>query len=141
MRFQVPQFIDVEDKIFGPLTFLQFAYLAGGGGIVFLLFKALNPFLAFIIGAPLGVLAAAMAFVKINQKPLIYTMEAAFNYGISSKLYIWKHQKKEEKSEKEKVAVELSKQVQYLPKMSGSKLHDIAWGLDVLDAKRPTKTF
>ena len=32
MRFQVPQFIEIESKIFGPLTFKQFIYLAGGGG-------------------------------------------------------------------------------------------------------------
>jgi len=35
MRFEVPQFIDVEDKLFGPLTFTQFVYLAGSGGISF----------------------------------------------------------------------------------------------------------
>ena len=32
MQFQVPQFIEIEDKIFGPLTFKQFIYLAGGVG-------------------------------------------------------------------------------------------------------------
>ncbi|TSC80302.1 MAG: hypothetical protein G01um101429_152 [Parcubacteria group bacterium Gr01-1014_29] len=31
-QFQVPQFIEVEDKIFGPLTTKQFFYLLGGGG-------------------------------------------------------------------------------------------------------------
>jgi hypothetical protein len=30
MRHEVPQFIDIEDKIFGPLTFLQGLYLIGG---------------------------------------------------------------------------------------------------------------
>ncbi len=34
MRFEVPQFIDVEDKIFGPFTFKQFLYLAGGAGLL-----------------------------------------------------------------------------------------------------------
>jgi hypothetical protein len=29
MQFRVPQFIDIEDKLFGPLTFKQFIYLAG----------------------------------------------------------------------------------------------------------------
>ena len=27
MQYQVPQFIEVEDKIFGPLTFKQFLYI------------------------------------------------------------------------------------------------------------------
>ena len=33
MMFSVPQFIDVEDKIIGPLTLKQFIYLAGGAGL------------------------------------------------------------------------------------------------------------
>ncbi|TSC61742.1 MAG: SsrA-binding protein, partial [Parcubacteria group bacterium Athens0416_74] len=32
MQFQVPQFIEVEDKIVGPLTFKQFVFIAGGLG-------------------------------------------------------------------------------------------------------------
>jgi len=32
MRFEVPQFIEVEDKIFGPFTWKQFIYLMGGEG-------------------------------------------------------------------------------------------------------------
>lgn len=37
MQFQVPQFIEVEDKIFGPLTFKQFVYIAGGVALMYLL--------------------------------------------------------------------------------------------------------
>ena len=49
MRFQVPQFIDIEDKIFGPLTFKQFVYLAGGGGLAFLIYKSVP----FMLALPL----------------------------------------------------------------------------------------
>ena len=38
MQFQVPQFIDVENKIIGPLSLRQFLYLAGAGLISFMLF-------------------------------------------------------------------------------------------------------
>ena len=38
MRFQVPQFIEVEDKIFGPMTLKQFIYMAGGAGLSFLIY-------------------------------------------------------------------------------------------------------
>ena len=47
MQFQVPQFIEIEDKIFGPLTFKQFIYLAGGGGLCFLLYTILPFFLRY----------------------------------------------------------------------------------------------
>jgi len=52
MRFQVPQFIEVEDKIFGPLTLKQFIYLAGAGGVVFVLWRVFPIFVAIIIAAP-----------------------------------------------------------------------------------------
>ena len=31
MQFQVPQFIETEDKVVGPLTLRQFMYIAGAG--------------------------------------------------------------------------------------------------------------
>jgi hypothetical protein len=42
MRYQVPQFIDVEDKVIGPLTIKQFIYLAGGAGMCFVIFHFIN---------------------------------------------------------------------------------------------------
>ena len=134
MRFEVPQFIDVEDKIFGPLTFRQFVYLAGGGGLAFMCYK----FLPVLVGIPLALFfvafAAALAFFKMNEKPLINILEAGFNYLVSEKLYIWKHEKRTaKKSENEKNPD--AALLQYLPRVSESKLHDIAWGLDVLDKR------
>ena len=47
MRFEVPQFIEVEDKIFGPFTWKQFIYLAGGAGAAVTLYLML-PFFLFV---------------------------------------------------------------------------------------------
>ena len=132
MRFQVPQFIDVEDKIFGPLTFRQFVYLAGGGGLVFLSFKLMPIVFAILVAVPLGAFAFALAFIKINDKPFLNTVEAAFNYSFSDKLYIWKKEKSTPKKAVGPSAID-AKPTHSLPKISESKLHDIAWGLDVLD--------
>ena len=133
MRFAVPQFIDVEDKIFGPLTFRQFVYLAGGGGLVFVSIKLLPLYFGFPLALIFGGFAFALAFVRVNDKPFINMVEAAFNYGLSDKLYIWKHEKKAAKKAPEKV--EVAARAGYLPRISESKLHDIAWGLDVLDKR------
>ena len=38
MRFSVPQFIDVEDKIFGPLTLKQGIYRVGAVGAAYLIY-------------------------------------------------------------------------------------------------------
>ncbi|HMA77641.1 MAG TPA: PrgI family protein, partial [Candidatus Paceibacterota bacterium] len=68
MRFEVPQFIEVEDKIFGPFTWRQFIYLIGGGGIAAVLFIT-NGFLFLFIGLPIGALAILLAFYPVNNRP------------------------------------------------------------------------
>lgn len=133
MQFQVPQFIDIEDKIFGPLTFKQFIYLAGGGGILFVLYKTLPFFFTILLGVPLAIFALLLAFYKINNKPFIYIVEAYISYMFQSKLYIWK---KEVKKNETKEVVPGAKPSIPLPKLSDSKLKDLAWSLDILD---PTK--
>ncbi len=130
MQFQTPQFIDVEDKIFGPLTFKQFLYLAGGAGISFVLYRALPFFFAALLIIPIGGLSVALAFLRINERPFITVLEAAFNYSLNSKLYIWKQdwKKKETRSQSSSVSQQPSAPV---PTLSQSKLKDMAWSLDV----------
>ncbi len=128
MRFQVPQFIDVEDKIFGPLTLRQFIYLAGGGGLVVILFKYLPNFLAFLVAVPVVALAVALAFYKVNSKPFINVVEAFTKYFVGEKLYIWK---KEEKKVIKKTGEEATSPQVYIPRLSDSKLKDLSWTLEV----------
>lgn len=90
MRFQVPQFIEMEDKIFGPLSFKQFIYVVGGGGLIIILFFLLPNFLAFILAVPVGIFSGALAFYKINNRPFITMTEAALKHFLKKKLYIWK---------------------------------------------------
>lgn len=72
MRFEVPQFIEIEDKIFGPLTWRQFLYLGGGIGAAVVMFLVL-PFIFFVIfGIPLALLSAALSFYPVNSRPFSY---------------------------------------------------------------------
>lgn len=131
MRYQVPQFIEVEDKIFGPFTFKQFIYIAGGAGVCFIAYKMLPFFWAILAMLPAAGLSAALAFYRPNNRPFIDTIEAAFNFGLTTKLYIWK---KEEKKAVPKTAEEIVKAATVgmgVPKISESKLKDLAWSLDI----------
>lgn len=134
MQFQVPQFIEVEDKIFGPLTLKQFIYLAGGIGIA-ILFYVLIPikFIAIFLGTPFVVLGALLAFYKINNKPFANTLEAAVGYSMKSKLYIWKKTPKKIESKKTATEREDEATIDNLisPRLSDSKLKELAWSLDV----------
>ena len=132
MKYQVPQFIDVEDKIFGPLTFKQFVYLAGGAGLAFTLYSVLPLFIAIIFIAPVAILAVALAFYKVNNKPFIFVLGSAIKYFAGSKLYIWKKRdniKKDTPTTEEKKIGE-----QYIPKLSDSKLKELAWSLGIKDS-------
>jgi len=127
MRFQTPQFIEIEDKIFGPLTFRQFIYLAGGAGLAFLLWRALPFYLSIPLIAPVAGLSLALAFYKVNDRQFVYVLESLFRYLTRGKLYLWR--KKPRKIErKEEATLESGLTV---PKLSESKLKDIAWSLDV----------
>ena len=136
MKFQVPQFIEVEDKIFGPLTIKQFIYIAGGAGLSFVIYTYVSPIsfiLAVILIIPVVALAAALALYKVNNQPFIYVIEAAFKFMLANKLYIWKKQEKKPEHKKE---IALAPSV-YVPKLSDSKLKDLTWSLDINENLSP----
>lgn len=90
MRFEVPQFIEVESKIFGPLTWKQFLYVAGGFGFAGVLFLT-TPLLVFgLLGLPIAILSAALAFYPVNNRPFIDFLESFFTYFTTNKVYLWK---------------------------------------------------
>lgn len=143
MRFQVPQFIEVEDKIFGPFSFKQFIYLVGGVGIAYVLYRLLPLFIAILFIVPILGLAGALAFYQVNGKPFIHTLEAAFHYLNKKKLYLW--QKSERKNitnpdTKKKAATERPYNPITVPRLSESKLKDMSWSLEVESNLEKDKT-
>lgn len=131
MQFQVPQFIEVEDKIFGPLTFRQFVYIAGGAGAAYLLWRALPILIAAPLILAIGGFAAALAFFQYNGRPFILGIENAFFYFIKTKLYLWSNENKPKKATPKTPLPAASAADVYVPKLSESKLHELAWSLDI----------
>jgi len=128
MQYQVPQFIEIEDKIFGPLTLKQFLYVGGGAAIGFITWVTLPKIIAILLGGPLVAFFMAAAFYKVNGRPFLVFIEGSIKYALSAKLYIWR--KTEKKIEKKQEEAKPVSQIA-LPRLSQSKLRDIAWGLDV----------
>lgn len=130
MRYQVPQFIEVEDKIFGPLTLKQFLYVAGGASISFMIWTIFPRFFALLLIIPVAIFFLALAFYKVNDRPFLISVENGLKYLTKSKLYIWKREEKmpqkKEDVEKENSDIEL-----FIPKLSDSKLKRITWSLDI----------
>lgn len=131
MSFQVPQFIEIEDKPIGPFTFKQFLYLVGGAGVCFLLWVYM-PFkiLAILLMLPVAGLALALAFYKINNRPFIEIAEAAVKYWLGGKLYTWKKAPKKLPETTIDSLLTSAKAVK-IPRLSQSRLNDLAWSLDV----------
>lgn len=140
MQFKVPQFLEIEDKIFGPFTFREFVYLVGGAGICYILFKLLGFTLGAIPILAVASLSVALTFYRPNGKPFINMVEAAMKYAMQNKLYIWQRRlnKKSEQGENIKEIAMIKKETMSKNgvKLSGSKLRDLAWSLDVLDLKK-----
>lgn len=131
MRYQVPQFIEVEDKIFGPLTLRQFIYLAGAAGLGFIVYRALPSIVSIPIALIIIGFGVALAFYRPDgHRPFIVIVEKALYYIFNPKLYVWRKILKkpvEGKDEREGTkAGDL-----FVPRLSDSKLRDLTWSLDV----------
>ncbi len=136
MQFKVPQFLDIEDKIFGPFTFRQFVYLAGGAGICYVLFKVLGFLIGIIPILLIAGFALALAFYRPNGKPFIDMLEAGFKYMIQDKLYVWERRRFTEENKKNTIDKKIKIQTVADAKLNGEKLKDLAWSLDILDYKK-----
>lgn len=130
MRFQIPQFIDVEDKIFGPFTLKQFIYLAGGASVAVVGVVFFGIFFGLLIASPIVILAVALAFYKVNNRPFVNIMESAFRYFFKDKLYIW-HKKEPDEELEENTGGSSKFSSIIVPNLSQSKLKDLNWELDV----------
>lgn len=90
MRFEVPQFIEIEDKIFGPLTWRQFVYVGSGAAFGAVLFFT-TPFIVFVfLGIPIGALAFLLGFYPVNNRPFSVFLESVVRYFKGNRLYLWR---------------------------------------------------
>lgn len=93
-QYKVPQNIDLEDKIVGPFTMKQFAYLMGGGLLVYSFYQIFLDYVngtiyTVIASTPVVILAMCLTFIKINDRPFEYFIINLFSYIFSKKYRIW----------------------------------------------------
>ena len=130
MQYQVPQFIEVEDKIFGPLTFKQFVYLGGGVGLCLIFYSLLPIYITFLLSIPVVAFSLALAFYRVNGRPFINVLEHAMGYFFGNKLYLWKQREQRTKQDAAAPAVKTAIPTAVL---SESRLKDLAWSLNIKD--------
>ena len=107
MRFTVPQFIEHEPKIVGPLTFKQFMYIGVAAAICFVVYFTAS-FTVFVLTViVVGGLGFAFAFLKIDDRSLTTLLINFVKYTLSPKMYLWR--KKDE-------AVQMMKEMEFKAK-------------------------
>ncbi len=89
MQFQVPQFIETEDKIVGPLSLKQFAYVGAAAGAIMLLYFLVATWLWFIFSLVIAAVGIGLAFVKVNGKPLLKVVSSAAGFYWHPQIYLW----------------------------------------------------
>jgi len=91
MEFPVPQFIEMETKIVGPLTWRQFLLLGGAAAILFFLWFIVRHLLWFILMAIfIGGAAMSLAFLQIGGQSLPALLKNFLSYSVASKIYLWR---------------------------------------------------
>lgn len=95
MQFKVPQNVDMQDRIIGPLTLSQFFYLLFGGVIIYILFGKLAVngygFIFWILAIPIGAFSFAMAFLKVQDRPFPMFFMALIKYAATPRARVWQH--------------------------------------------------
>ncbi len=90
-QFIVPQFIDVEDKIIGPITTRQFIIILVGFLIIGIFYKIFDFSLFVTFGIIMLMLTGVFAFLKINGRPFHFFVLNLFQTLKRPKLRIWYH--------------------------------------------------
>ena len=97
MRFQVPQFIETEEKIIGPFTLKQFIFIAIGGALLFFIFFIVPPGVFLYIGLPVALLFLGLALMKMDDIPIYLYIFYALNYWLNPRRYIYKSEENHKK--------------------------------------------
>ncbi len=88
-QYLVPQFIDVEDKIIGPITTRQFVQMLIAILLAFVLYKALA-FLYFIFFGIIEIgLISVLAFARVNGRPIHFFLLNFIQTSKRPNMRIW----------------------------------------------------
>lgn len=135
MQFQMPQFLDIEDKVIGPFTFKQFLFLVGGGGLAYISYKFLGWFYGFVFIAFFAGMGIALAFWKPNKRSAIIMFQAFLVYLFNKRMYVWQRPEKL-KVESRKLKVENKAEEAPEQPVTRNRVEALAWSLDVLDREK-----
>lgn len=90
MQFQVPQFIETEDKVVGPLSLRQFMYVGVSIGISSLLLFVAELWLWAILSVPIVGAGIGLAFMKVNGRPVAIYIKSLLQSIWAPSVYVFR---------------------------------------------------
>ncbi len=88
-QFLVPQFIDVEDKVIGPITVRQFIIMLVVGLLIFIAYKLADFALFAFLGILLFGVGGTVAFLRINGQPFHFFLLNVLETWRSPRRRVW----------------------------------------------------
>lgn len=85
----VPQFIDVEDKVAGPLTWKQLGWMIAMGAVLFVLYTMFRGILFYLIAVPVVMLFVALAFFRPNGMAFPQFLFYSVTFLFRPKVSVW----------------------------------------------------
>lgn len=89
MQFQIPQFIETEDKIVGPFSLRQFLWVGGAAGISALLYFLIELWIWLPMAVIIMAIGVGFGLIKMNGRPLSRVALSAAHFFWSSRIYSW----------------------------------------------------
>lgn len=134
MLSNVPQFIDVEDKIVGPLTAKQLGWLALGGVAALVAWNFLDTSAFAMACVIIGAIVGALAFVRPYGQPLITVIFSGITFIFRPKIYLWRRLA-EQIARKKTESLAAIKKAPAPDKLNAEKVKEIAELLDEPEKK------
>lgn len=128
MLFNIPQFIDKEDKIVGILTAKQLGWLFGGGALLLVLWTVLDTAALLLLAIPVAIIFGGFAFYHPNGMTLLGFVGASTRFFFHPKIYIWR--RVPEKEVKKKIEHKKVEVIKVQKDFSSGKIEEISKLLD-----------
>lgn len=130
MMFNVPQFIDIEDKIVGPLTAKQLGWMAAAGVVLLIAWGLLDTPAFWLVAIVTVGIFGALAFYKPYNQPLSKFIMSSFSYTTKPKVYVWKRDFSEVKAVKKAPTKKKTAPVIKKKTLNDDKIKEISQMLD-----------
>lgn len=89
MQFVVPQFIEVESKVIGPISVRQFIILLATVGIIFIWYSIFSTVFFIISGVITLAVGGIFAFARVNSQPFHEFALSAIQTARRPALAVW----------------------------------------------------